>query len=230
MDALTRRQNEELVAFHGGRDPICKFYGAHEMKREAVVVDTDAYRRIKKEYAVLNEKTVAMEADIVAMKQEMKAENNALREELALLNAKIESGANKRLRPEEENGTSSSSSIETNETKQCTSCNKHWPFSSFGKCSGIRNVCSSCKGKKYRSAKKAKVSPEFGQFAVVDRECEEEPGSRDTEMALASPEPIKEEDVHQFQLDTELSGEEHVVNSILYMGRIQNPDLTMCKV
>jgi len=227
MDALTRRQNEELVAFHGGRDPICKFYGGQEMKREAAVVDTDAYRRIKKEYASLKEKNVAMEADIVAMKEEMKAENNALREELALLNAKIERGANKRLRPEEQSVASS----ETNGKKQCTSCDEYRPLDSFGKPGFRRKLCGLCRGKRDRLTKKAKVSSEFGQFASVDREHEEKNQDAVIQRRPFAPHlPIKEEDEPQFQTDTELSGEEHVVNSILYMGRIQNPDLTMCKV
>ena len=41
---------------------------------------------------------------------------------------------------------------------------------------------------------------------------------------------IKEEDEPQFYPDDESSGEDHVVNSILYMGKIYNPDLTIGKV
>ena len=41
---------------------------------------------------------------------------------------------------------------------------------------------------------------------------------------------IKEEDEPQFYPDDSSSGEDHVVNSILYMGKIYNPDLTIGKV
>ena len=41
---------------------------------------------------------------------------------------------------------------------------------------------------------------------------------------------IKEEFESQFGPDDPSSGEDHVVNSILYMGKIYNPDLTIGKV
>ena len=61
---------------------------------------------------------------------------------------------------------------------------------------------------------------------VVDQE-EEDEVSFDKEMLN---DDIKEEDEPQFYPDDESSGEDHVVNSILYMGRIYNPDLAIGKV
>lgn len=50
--------------------------------------------------------------------------------------------------------------------------------------------------------------------------------NEDPELATS----IKEEEEPQFQPDDDSSGEEHVVNDILYMGKIYNPDLTVGKV
>ena len=168
-EKLARKKAEKEAAAKKREDDIkrkeiqkAEAIKEQEMKREAVVVDTEAYRRIKKEY-------VAMQADLVAMKEEMKAsfttkeeeiaaineENKALREELVLLNAKIERSSNKRPRPEEENGASSSSSTETNETKQCNSCSEYRPLDSFGKPGFRRKLCGPCRGTQYRAHKKA---------------------------------------------------------------------------
>lgn len=53
-----------------------------------------------------------------------------------------------------------------------------------------------------------------------------EPVQNDMEIE----EEVKEEDEPQFDPNEESSGEDHVVNSILFMGRICNPCLTVCKV
>lgn len=68
-------------------------------------------------------------------------------------------------------------------------------------------------------------------MCIVKKEPEEE--VIDQEVALSfnkERDDIKEEDEPQFYPDDESSGEDHVVNSILYLGRICNPDLTIRKV
>lgn len=69
-------------------------------------------------------------------------------------------------------------------------------------------------------------------ICIVKKELEEEVIDQEEEEISSNEDrdDIKEEDEPQFYPDDESSGEDHVVNSILYMGKICNPDLTIRKV
>ena len=155
-------------------------------------------------------------------------------------------GELKRKHSEETNVVNNAST--ESETKECIICKGTKPLSMFqskhrqkikgGKIAEYlttRKKCKSCRNKEeYNRAKKARISP-------VDNLCaEKEPEDgviHQEEVEMDSPnkessleDDIEEEKEPQFYPDDESSGDDHVVNSILYMGKIYNPDLAIGKL
>ena len=120
-------------------------------KRELIVTRTDAYIELKKAFDETKDENKAINGDLIAIKEE----NNTLREEMYLLNEKLENTLKKRLLPEE---CDNPSADENRDKRECQTCKEYKPRISFGKVGKTRRNCTSCRGKKYRSDQKAKSS------------------------------------------------------------------------
>ena len=131
---------------------------------------------------------------------------------------------------EEKGDDDEESIIQTRDRRICRDCQRERPMSSFrervnhkNKKTGVieprvihRTKCNSCRSRKYKKKKVAN--------STINRII------RDSNFKCMLNDDIKEEDEPQFYPDGESSGEDHVVKSILYMGRIYNPDLAIGKV
>lgn len=151
----------------------------------------------------------------------LEEENRNLKEQVAsfecLLKRKYTEIAEPEKEDEDEEGCNTDATVVT--MRACGDCNKEFPIETYMTiCSqtnkrgekkqykSYRRKCNACR---WLRQKKAKLSNE----PVVD-------------LSLTMTKDEQDDDRPQFE-SGESSGSDHVVNDLLYMGKITNPDLTI---
>ena len=243
-DAAIRKKKEEEAKQKDEDERRAK------RKRELNVTRTDAYIELKKGFDEMKEGFGTMKEEFGTMKEEnnkLREENNALREQMTIIiesshalvdNTINETVAgerkqknNKRQKKEDGKGAWYLAGFKKGKRPdstshpfvECERCNDYDMFSSPSK-DGLSVMCNAC-------------------YLIIDRDlaldhkCQKDGVAHQEEVEMDSPnkeillgDDIKVEDEPQFYTNDESSGDDHVVNSILYMGYIYNPDLTIRKI